>query len=235
MFELAAYLNLDQNTKIKLELPDYPEAMTVLVGDALMYAKENNPQYLESEQKILESKQVLDKSRKESLFNASLSASVGFNQVAETFRDVYSSPLQQDIVGLTVSIPLIDWGVRKGRYNMAKNNLNIVELSAQQDELRMEEDVIMTVGDFMVQQQMISSAKEAMELANMAYEQTQERFIIGKADINSLTLSTNRRQEAQRNYVGSLRNYWQSYFKIRKLTLFDFEKGEPIEIAFDNL
>ena len=233
MFALAAYLNLDKNTKIKLELPDYPEDMTVLVGDALMYAKENNPQYLESEQRILESKQVLDKSRKESLFNASLSASVGFNQVAETFRDVYSSPLQQDIVGLTVSIPLIDWGVRKGRYNMAKNNLNIVELSAQQDELRMEEDVIMTVGDFMVQQQMISSAKEAMELANMAYEQTQERFIIGKADINSLTLSTNRRQDAQRNYVASLRNYWQSYFKIRKLTLFDFEKGEPIEIAFD--
>jgi len=235
MFALAAYLNLDKNTKIKLELPDYPEDMTVLVGDALMYAKENNPQYLESEQRILESKQVLDKSRKESLFNASLSASVGFNQVAETFRDVYRSPLQQDIVGLTVSIPLIDWGVRKGRYNMAKNNLNIVELSAQQDELRMEEDVIMTVGDFMVQQQMISSAKEAMELANMAYEQTQERFIIGKADINSLTLSTNRRQDAQRNYVGSLRNYWQSYFKIRKLTLFDFEKGEPIDITFDNL
>jgi len=141
--------------------------------------------------------------------------------------------LQQDIVGLTISIPLIDWGVRKGRYNMAKNNLNIVELTAQQDELRLEEDVIMTVGDFMVQQQMISSAKEAMDLSTMAYEQTQERFIIGKADINSLTLSTNRRQDAQRNYVASLRNYWQSYFKIRKLTLFDFEKREPIEIDFD--
>lgn len=233
MFALAAYLNLDKNTKIKLELPDYPEDMTVLVSDALMYAKENNPQYLESEQRILESKQALDKSRKESLFNASLSASVGFNQVAKTFNDVYSNPLRQDIVGLTISIPLIDWGVRKGRYNMAKNNLNIVELTAQQDELRMEEDVIMTVGDFMVQQQMIGSAKEAMELANMAYEQTQERFIIGKADINSLTLSTNRRQEAQRNYVGSLRNYWQSYFKIRKLTLFDFERGEPIEIDYN--
>lgn len=233
MFALAAYLNLDKNTKIKLELPDYPEDMTVLVSDALMYAKENNPQYLESEQRILESEQALDKSRKESLFNASLSASVGFNQVAKTFNDVYSNPLRQDIVGLTISIPLIDWGVRKGRYNMAKNNLNIVELTAQQDELRMEEDVIMTVGDFMVQQQMIGSAKEAMELANMAYEQTQERFIIGKADINSLTLSTNRRQEAQRNYVGSLRNYWQSYFKIRKLTLFDFERGEPIEIDYN--
>jgi len=233
MFALAAFLNLDKNTKIKLEIPDYPEDINVFVEDALMYAKENNPQYLESEQKILESQQTLDKSRKESLFNAGLSASVGFNQVAETFRDVYRNPLQQDIVSLTLSIPLIDWGVRKGRYNMAKSNLNIVELTAQQNELLLEEDVIMTVGDFMVQQQMISSAKEAMELSNLAYEQTQERFIIGKADINSLTLSTNRRQDAQRNYVASLRNYWQSYFKIRKLTLFDFEKGQPIEIDFD--
>lgn len=233
MFALAAYLNLDKNTKIKLELPGYPDDVDVIVDDALMYAKLNNPQYLDSKQKILESQQVLDRNKKESLFNAGLSASMGFNQVAETFRDVYRNPLQQDIVSLTLSIPLIDWGIRKGRYNMAKSNLNIVELTAQQNELRLEEDVIMTVGDFMVQQQMIRSGKEAMDLAKMAYEQTQERFIIGKADINSLTLSTNRRQDAQRNYVFSLRNYWQSYFKIRKLTLFDFERGEPIEIDFD--
>lgn len=233
MFALAAYLNLDKNTKIKLELPGYPEDVSVNVDDALMYARENNPKYMESEQRILESQQVLDRNKRESMFNAGLSASLGFNQVAESFRNVYRNPLQQDIVALTLSIPLIDWGVRKGRYNIAKSNLNIVELTAQQDELRLEEDVIMTVGDFMVQQQMIRSGKEAMELAKMAYEQTQERFIIGKADINSLTLSTNRRQDAQRNYVASLRNYWQSYFKIRKLTLFDFEKGRPIEIDFD--
>ena len=77
----------------------------------------------------------------------------------------------------------------------------------------------MTVGDFIMQQQMIRSAEEAVELAKVAYEQTQERFIIGKADISSLTLSTNRRQEAQRNYIAALKNYWQSYFKLRKLIL----------------
>ena len=52
-------------TQNKTGTPDYPEDMTVLVGDALI-SKENNP-LPESEQKILESKQVLDKSRKESL------------------------------------------------------------------------------------------------------------------------------------------------------------------------
>lgn len=235
MFALAAYLNLDKNTKIDIRLPDYPKELIISVDDALMYARQNNPRYLESAQQLLLSEQQLDKTKKESMFNASLTASVGFNQVAATFRDVYRNPLQQDIVGLTLSVPLVDWGVRKGRYNMAKNNLNIAQLTAQQNEIRLEEDVIMTVGDFTVQQQMIRSAEEAMELAKMAYEQTQERFIIGKADINSLTLSTNRRQEAQRNYIAALKNYWQSYFKIRKLTLFDFENKKPIEVSFNDI
>lgn len=232
-FALASFLNLDKNMKIDISLPAYPEEMVIVVDDALMYAKQNNPRYLESKQQILQSEQQLDKTKRESMFNAGLSASVGFNQVAETFRNVYRSPLQQDIVSFTLSIPLVDWGVRKGRYNMAKNNLNIVQLSAQQNETSLEEDVIMTVGDFSIQQHMIRSAEEAVELARVAYEQTQERFIIGKADINSLTLSTNRRQQAQRNYIAALKSYWQSYFKIRRLTLFDFERNR--EITVDNV
>lgn len=232
MFALAAFLNLDKNSNIRLELPGFPEDLQVQVDEALTFARENNPAYLEAEQELLQSQQTLDRTRREALFSAGLSASVGFNQVATLFQDVYRNPLQQDIVGLTLTIPLVDWGVRRGRYNMAKNNLNITQLTAQENEIRLEEDVIMTVGDFMVQQQLIQSAEEAMELARMALEQTQERFIIGKADINSLTLSTNRRQEAQRNYIAALRNYWQSYYKLRKLTLYDFVRKSPITIDF---
>lgn len=233
MFALAAYLNLKKDTHITLKLPDYPDNVIVTEQEALRLAKENNPQYLEAEQQVLLSEQNVEKAKIESWFNAGLSASVGFNQVAESFRAAYRNPLQQDILSLTVSIPLVDWGVRKGRYNMAKSNLNITRLSVQENAIRLEEDVIMTVGDFLIQQHLIRSAQEAMELARLAYEQTRERFIIGKADINSLTLSTNRRQEAQRNYISALKNYWRNYFKIRKLTLYDFEKLAPLADTFD--
>ncbi|WP_416349530.1 TolC family protein [Proteiniphilum sp.] len=233
MFALAAYLNLDKETHITLKLPSYPGDVVITEEEALRLAKENNPQYLDSKQQVLQSEQSVERAKIESWFNAGLSASVGFNQVAESFRDAYRNPLQQDIISLSLSIPLVDWGVRKGRYNMAKSNLNITKLTAQENEIRLEEDVIMTIGDFTIQQHLIRSAEEAMELAKLAYEQTRERFIIGKADINSLTLSTNRRQSAQRNYISALKNYWQSYFKIRKLTLYDFEKRTPITDTFD--
>ena len=66
-----------------------------------------------------------------------------------------------------------------------------------------------------------------------AYSETKQRFMIGKADINSLTLSLNRQQEAQRNYILALQNYWLSYYKIRKLTLHDFETGVSLSNEFD--
>lgn len=116
---------------------------------------------------------------------------------------------------------------------MAKNNLNVTKISVQQKELTLEQEVVMTVNDFNIQQDLIASAEEAMELANKAYEITKQRFIIGKADISSLTLSLNRQKEAQKNYISSLKNYWLSYFQIRKLTLFDFEQRLPLSSLFD--
>ena len=116
---------------------------------------------------------------------------------------------------------------------MAKNNLNVVRTSARQSEISIEEDVIMAVSDFNMQQDLMASAEEALDLSIMAYNETRQRFIIGRADINSLTLSLNRQQEAQRNYISALQSYWQNYYKIRKLTLHDFSTGFSLSDKFD--
>lgn len=233
MFSLASYLNFDKNAEIHLRLPSRPRDMMISVDEALNLARENNPTFLGLKQGILEAEQQVDKTKKEAMFNASVNASIGFNQVANKLKDAYRDPLQQDIVSVSVSIPLVDWGVRKGKHNIARNNLNVTQISARQEELTVEEDVIMTVGDFNIQQALIVSAEEALDLAIMAYAETKQRFMIGKVDINSLTLSLNRQQDAQRNYISALQNYWLSYYKIRKLTLHDFVTGVSLASEFD--
>lgn len=233
MFSLASYLNLDKNTELRLRLPGRPMNMTIAVDEAIVLARENNPKFLGLRQQILEAEQQVDKTKKEAMFNASVNASIGFNQVADNLGDAYRNPLQQDIVSVSVSIPLIDWGIRKGKRNIAQNDLSVTQISTRQEENTIEEDVIMTVGDFNIQQDLIGSAEEALDLAIMAYAETKQRFMIGKADINSLTLSLNRQQEAQRNYISALQNYWLSYYKIRKLTLHDFETGVSLSNEFD--
>lgn len=228
MFAFVSYLNMDQATQIRLLLPERPKDMEIPVDEALAYARSHHPDFLGHRQEMLEAQREVDRAQKGAFFDASISASVGFNQVANSLSDAYSHPLQQDVVSIGFSLPLVDWGVRRGKVNMARNNLNVAKISVQQRELSLEQDVVMTVNDFNVQQNLIRSAEEALDLANLAYNTTRERFIIGRADINSLTLSLNRQREAQKNHISSLKNYWLSYYKIRKLTLFDFESNQKL-------
>lgn len=235
MFRFVSFLNLDKTTEIQPELPGRPHKITLSADLAMRYAREHNPDYLAFKQEILESEREVDRTKKSSSFDASVSISVGFNQVANDLKSVYKNPLEQDIVGVGLTIPLVDWGVRKGRANMAQNELNVARISVQQKEVSLEQEIIMTVDEFNIRQDLISSAEEALGLATLAYKVTRERFIIGKADLNSLTLSLNRQNTAQRNYIATLQDYWNSYYRLRKLTLYDFVKNEPLTVQFDSM
>ncbi len=232
-FDFAVYLGLPTDTEIDVTLPGKPRAFDINEEEALKYALENNPVIMARRQSVLEAERDVNKTRVESRFNASVNASVGFNQVAPNLGAAYSGLQRQDLVSLQVSIPLVDWGVRKGKYNMARNNLNVSRIEGRQEELSVEQDVTITLSDFASQQSLVQSAEEALDLADKAYDQTLLRFVIGKADINSLTLSLNRRREARKNYISALQNYWMSYYRIRRLTLHDFEFDIPISAKFD--
>jgi outer membrane protein TolC len=233
MLALAMFLNMDKETKIQVEMPDTHGEIEIPVAKALEMAKANNPSHLEQQQSVLEAERELSRAKAEKRLNASVNLSVGLNQVADDMKNAYRNPLHQDIVAVNLNIPIVDWGVRKGRYNMAKNDLNVAEITARQKEISLEEEVLVTVEDFNIQKDLIGSAKEALELARMAYRQTMQRFMTGKADVNSMTMALNRQQEAQKNWLVSLQNYWLNYYKIRRLTLYDFESDLPLSVMFD--
>lgn len=230
---LAAYLGMDRETRLEVAVPTLTALRRVETADALLHARENNPSILSQKQAVLEARQTVDKTRKENRFSASLNASVGYNQVGDNLSGAYRNLLRQDLVSLSVSIPLVDWGVRKGRLNMALSNLDVAEISERQQLQSLDEEVTVTVDDYNIQLDLITSAKEAMDLAERAYAQTQQRFMIGKTDLSSMTLASTRRQEASKNYISALKNYWLNYYKLRRLTLFDFETGIPLTRKFD--
>lgn len=235
MFSFVSFLNLDKETQVELILPERPVKLLISADEALEYARQNNPDFMSYLQEEREAEREVERTTKSSTFDASFYVSVGFNQVGETFSKAYRNPLEQDIASIGITIPLLDWGVRKGKVNMAKNNLNVIKISIEQNKAALEQNVVMTVNDFNIQQNQISSAEEAVELATLAYNVTKDRFMIGKADLNSLTLSLNRLNTAQRNYISTLRDYWLNYYKLRRLTLYDFFGQEILSEQFDRI
>jgi outer membrane protein TolC len=231
-FVLTAHINKYRDAHIKVKIPDPPQKIEVNISELLRFAKENNPDILEGKQQVLASQQALARTKIESQFNISFNATVGYSQIGGSFSQAYRSPLQQTVFSLGFTIPIIDWGVRKGNFNVAKSNLSIINLSAKETETKLERELIMTIDEFSTQSEFIQTAFEALQISRRAYEQNKQRFIIGKTDINSLTLSTNRMQNAQRNYMAVLKNYWQGYFKLRKLSLYDINNRKPIRFYY---
>lgn len=233
MQDLAVFLDMDKDTQIKIDIPKLIREFDIPIDRALGYAKENNHKYIENKVNILKARKSLSKAKVESFANVKFNASVGFNQVADNFKNTIKDPLRQDLVMVSLSVPLIDWGVRRGKKNMARSNLNIQEYAAKQTEINIEKEIIVTIEDFLLQKNLLITAQEALDIANIVYEQTNQRFIIGKADVNSITLATNRLAEAQRNFIIAENKYWMNYYKIRKLTLYDFENNISLSRNFD--
>ena len=58
------------------------------------------------------------------------------------------------------------------------------------------------------------------------------RYLIGKIDITNLNIAQNEKDLARLDYINTLRDFWLAYYRLRRITLYDFEKGEAL---FNNI
>ena len=226
--ELATYLGMVRTTDIELVIPTVMQNLRIDAVEAIQYARENNPQYLSSRQATTEARRDVERARVEKNLSVGLDASVGLNQVANRFVDAYRHLLSQDMFTVTLSIPLKDWGKRRNAYLAARSTLEAAERAEQESARDTELDVALTVSDFNERQAIVETARQALTIAEDAYAQTLQRFIKGQADAYSLSVAQSHWQTARQNQIASLQNYWLTYYHLRRLTLYDYQRREVI-------
>ena len=118
---------------------------------------------------------------------------------------------------------------------MAQSNREVVRISVNQEKIDFEQNVIMNVMEFNLQASQVTNTAKADTIAQMGYDVTQQRFLIGKVDVTKLNLARNDQEQARREYIRALRSYWNYYFTIRRLTLYDFEKKITLSEDFDRI
>lgn len=226
--ELATYLNMEPSTDIELIIPTVAGPLHINAAEAIAYARENNPQYLESRQTTAEARREAERARVEKNLSVSLDASIGLNQVADRFADAYRHLLSQDMATVTLSIPLKDWGKRRNAYLAAQSHVEAAERAEQERARDTELDVALTVADFNERQAIVETARQALTIAEDAYAQTLQRFIRAQADAYSLSVAQSHWQTARQNQIASLQNYWLAYYHLRRLTLYDYQRHQTI-------
>lgn len=227
--QLATFLGMERDTDIELIIPTNHSPVKVDAEEALRYARENNPAFIETRQAVEEARMEMEKAKVERRLRLNIDASIGLNQVADKFWDAYRSPLRQEKAIVTLSVPLKDWGKRKNNYLQAQSRLSTAEKELSEATRDTELDVVTSVDDYNKRHDLTANSRKSLNIAQEAYDAMLTRFIKGQATVNDLSLAQNYWQTARQNYTQSLQNYWTAFYRLRQLTLYDFNKRKTIE------
>lgn len=233
--ELNLFLREPISNNAIPELPEQIPNLKIDLIEALKYANENNPEILNLKLKKTEARRDLDKAIKDNRFDLSISASYGLNEQANTFVDAYGRFVDQQMVSLQLSIPILDWGERKGNVKTAKMNKNVIDIELQQYEDSFIQDITLKTQEFNLQKDIVLGANRTREISKESYELTLQRFLSGNVDFLNLTTGRKAWQTANESYIQALHKYWILYYSVQKLTLYNFSKEITLSEDFDIL
>ena len=227
--QLKMYLSSRDEKSLELEIPVEAGEFEVNAQLALEEAFANRSDAIGFKRRLLEAERETDRAVKENGLNASLQATFGLSNQGIRPADVYISPQDRESVALQFTLPIMTWGRNKAKTEVAKANQEFAQQSVEQDRLTFEQQIFTQVTLLKMLQKQAKLTKLTDGIAANRYQIAQDRFILSDLSVTDLGIATQEKDRARRDYIIALRDYWQSYYSLRLLTLYDFEKNEKIK------
>jgi len=232
---LRSFLGFNDRVSLKLILPSEVPAIEMDYERTLSEAKDNNPEILSMERRLMEAEQAVALARSQKGIRGDLFAQFGLSGVDEEFRNAYTDLNRQQVVEVGINVPILDWGMGRGQYKMAQSAEEVVKMDISQSVIDFDENIFLQVMQFNLQDDQVRIASKADTIADLRYEVTKQRFLIGKIDVLDLNVAEEDKDVARRSYVEAMRNYWNYFYNLRGLTLYDWQKDVKLSEDFDDL
>ena len=228
MFQLRSFLALSEEEELEPILPETLPSVLVDYQDALNKALTNNSFAHNIRRRQLEADYEVARA-KGNLRQMTLFAQVGFTGTDQEMRGAYDPLKDNQIVEVGVSIPLLDWGKRKGQVKVAKSNREVIQSRLRQESMNFNQDLFILVEHFNNQRAQLEIANEADQIAQQRYKTNVETFMIGRISTLDLNDAQVSKDQARQKHISELFYYWYYYYQLRSLTLWDFEKNSNID------
>lgn len=228
MFQLTTFLDFDEGTHINAFVPEEVPLVEINYSDALSRAEANNSFSKNMLRLQLEADYAVAKA-KGAQREINLFAQVGYTGTDHYLGGSYDNLKSNQVVQIGFEIPLVDWGRRKGQVKVAESNRKLVESRVRQETMNFRQNLFILIERYGNQLQQVEIAKRANEIAQRRYATNEETFLVGKISTLDLNDSRVKKDEARRNYVNELYLFWNYYYQIRSLTLWDYSLNVPID------
>lgn len=236
MFQLRAFLGLSEQEEIEPVLPESVPDVEIRYADALEKALQNNSFAQNIHRRKLEADYAVAEA-KGNLRSIDLYASVGLTGQDDGLRRVYHSSAwgNNQVVEVGVKIPILDWGKRRGKVKVAESQRETVRAQIRQEEMDFNQDMFLLVEHFNNQAMQVRIANEADSVAQQRYNANVQAFMIGQISTLDLNDSQSSKDDARQTRISELYNYWNYFYQLRSLTLWDYERNQELTEDFEQV
>lgn len=225
---LKSYIGYREDDNLELIIPTEVPDLAINEEKAIDEATNNRASFIAFRRRLLESDSDLDKASKENRFNATLDVAFGLSNRGSTIADIYKNPQDREYAQVKFTLPILTWGRAKASIETAKANQQFTQQSIDQEKLTIQQEVKTQLLLIQMLAQQVVLAVEADKIAQERYQIAQNRFLLSDLSVTDLGIATQEKDRATRDVVITFRSYWETFFTIRMLTLFDFVKNEKI-------
>ncbi len=236
LFRFKSFLRLNADDEVVLKHNSYIEFFDIDFEQALELAKSNTSKAIDMDLKEIETEKSLEQAKMEKHPDINLAVNYGLSNSAEKLDLLYQDPSISKGLSVSLSLPLLDWGQRKGRFKMAESNYQMSKMNEEQARIDFEQDIKLRVIQFSQLETKMLMAAKSDTIAQKNYELTKHRYTVGKInDVQKLKEAQISFDNAKINYYKSIQTYWTELFELRKLTLYDFKRNQKISTDYDTL
>ncbi len=227
MFQLRTFLDLDEDVDIVPQIPASVPNVEISFADALDKALNNNKLAKNMLRRQLEADYQVAKAKGD-MREINLFVQIGYTGTDSQFSSAYSRLKANEIAQIGFSIPLLDWGKRRGKVKVAESNRRVTESTLRREKMDFNQEIFILVERFTNQQSQLDIAIRANEIAQKRYATNVETYLIGRISTLDLNDSQVTKDESRREYVNELYKYWNYWYQLRSLTLYDWQNHDNI-------
>ncbi len=161
-------------------------------------------------------------------FQGELSLSVGIMGDNSVFNNIYQSPTQSPSVQLSFSIPIFDWGARKDRINAQELQIQMNKVDEEQELIDIKLEVLTSYRSLNNYVKQIELAKKSVNNAQQTYDLNVEYYRAGEITGMEMNEYQSQLSSQKTSLAQAMVDYKLELVNLKCITLYDFEKGEPI-------
>jgi outer membrane protein TolC len=225
---LKRQLGLPPNSPIDITASTDMPLTDVDTALAVEQALRNQSRTTTTELQHVQAKRRVTEAKLNNGFGATVSAVVGFNQRASVFDQAYQDLAQRQQYEVRVQVPIVQWGNRKAQVEAARADEDRANATARATRDAAAEEAHFAALQLAQSARNLALSAKADTVAVKRFEVAKNRYIVSKITIDNLYVAQNERDGALRGYVDALRGYWVAYYRLRRLTLYDFAERRAI-------